>query len=274
MNLIANNGDIRGDGTLDVAGNIFIQAGQIYPTTETTFTIAAYNYTDAGGNGRRLCDHRRLRREKPSILRGRDARYLCLDDQSGRRLARSRSVRSISGGTASKPARRTRLTKPDSQPADGADRAEYQFEERASRPFRPLIPSQGRGSSSLTAASIKTEVRGSIQVASISRPAEFPRSRSPSVAITSPSPLEPRRHTRRGRSLCLPVVSGVGGIQDILASNGSYAVIPGYQALFAPDEAYNIAQSTTTTANPYNPAGTVADFGYFNPALQIGSQVC
>jgi len=40
---IADNGDIRGDGTLDVAGNVFMQAGQIYPPTADIFNIFAYD---------------------------------------------------------------------------------------------------------------------------------------------------------------------------------------------------------------------------------------
>ena len=43
-NLIAENGDIRGDGTLDVAGEIFLTAGQVYPPTGVTFNIAAFDY--------------------------------------------------------------------------------------------------------------------------------------------------------------------------------------------------------------------------------------
>ncbi len=50
LNLVANNGDVRGDGTLDVAGNISITAGQIYPTTATQFTIAAYDYLFGGSS--------------------------------------------------------------------------------------------------------------------------------------------------------------------------------------------------------------------------------
>ncbi|HEY3900016.1 MAG TPA: filamentous hemagglutinin family protein [Chthoniobacter sp.] len=41
----AINGDIRGDGTLDVAGAIVMRAGQIYPATEVNFTIDASDYT-------------------------------------------------------------------------------------------------------------------------------------------------------------------------------------------------------------------------------------
>lgn len=46
--LVANGGDLRGDGTLDMAGNLQITAGQIYSPTATTFTLAAYDYTASG----------------------------------------------------------------------------------------------------------------------------------------------------------------------------------------------------------------------------------
>jgi filamentous hemagglutinin family protein len=48
-NFIATNGAIRGDGTLDVEGQINMTAGQIYPATDVIFTIAAYN--DGGTPG-------------------------------------------------------------------------------------------------------------------------------------------------------------------------------------------------------------------------------
>jgi len=43
VNLIALNGDIRGDGTLDLAGHITLTAGQVYPASDVTFEIAAYD---------------------------------------------------------------------------------------------------------------------------------------------------------------------------------------------------------------------------------------
>jgi filamentous hemagglutinin family protein len=48
--LTAANGDIRGNGVVDIAGAISLTAGQIYPTTENTFTIAAYDYNGMTGN--------------------------------------------------------------------------------------------------------------------------------------------------------------------------------------------------------------------------------
>ena len=47
-NFVATAGDIRGDGTLDVAGTISMTAGQIYPPTGVTFNIAVYNYAIDG----------------------------------------------------------------------------------------------------------------------------------------------------------------------------------------------------------------------------------
>lgn len=48
--LIADNGDIRGDGTLNIAGDLTLRAGQIYPTTAVTFSIEAYNHGGTEGS--------------------------------------------------------------------------------------------------------------------------------------------------------------------------------------------------------------------------------
>ncbi|MEI8313055.1 MAG: hypothetical protein WCH98_20090, partial [Verrucomicrobiota bacterium] len=50
VSFTAANGDIRGDGTLSVAGDITMSAGQIYPTTLGTFNIFAYDYTKVDGS--------------------------------------------------------------------------------------------------------------------------------------------------------------------------------------------------------------------------------
>ena len=46
----ANSGAIRGDGTLDISGNMVLTAAQIYPPTASSFNIAAYPYTPAGAS--------------------------------------------------------------------------------------------------------------------------------------------------------------------------------------------------------------------------------
>lgn len=49
VSFTAANGDIRGDGTLSVAGDITMTAGQIYPATLAEFNIFAYDYTNETG---------------------------------------------------------------------------------------------------------------------------------------------------------------------------------------------------------------------------------
>lgn len=51
-NFVANNGDIRGSGSLNIAGDITMRAGQVYTPTASTFTIAAYDYTNDSGQQR------------------------------------------------------------------------------------------------------------------------------------------------------------------------------------------------------------------------------
>jgi filamentous hemagglutinin family protein len=51
-NLVANNGDIRGSGSLNIAGNLRMRAAQIYTPTASTFTMAAYDYTNGSGQQR------------------------------------------------------------------------------------------------------------------------------------------------------------------------------------------------------------------------------
>ncbi len=43
--LIADGGDIRGDGTLDAAGDLYLRAGQVYPPTATRFVISVSDKT-------------------------------------------------------------------------------------------------------------------------------------------------------------------------------------------------------------------------------------
>jgi hypothetical protein len=48
--LIAAAGDIRGNGSLNIAGDLTLRAGQIYPTTLTTFNIFAYDHGGVAGS--------------------------------------------------------------------------------------------------------------------------------------------------------------------------------------------------------------------------------
>jgi hypothetical protein len=47
--LLAALGEIRGNGTLSMAGDLILQAGQIYPTTLSKFNLFAYDYLSGAG---------------------------------------------------------------------------------------------------------------------------------------------------------------------------------------------------------------------------------
>ena len=48
-NLDANAGDLRGSGTLAIAGELSLSAAQLYAPTAMQWTLAAFDYADAGG---------------------------------------------------------------------------------------------------------------------------------------------------------------------------------------------------------------------------------
>ena len=47
---LGGGGTIRGDGTLDIAGNLNMTAAEIYPSTQVSFTLAAYNHDASTGS--------------------------------------------------------------------------------------------------------------------------------------------------------------------------------------------------------------------------------
>ncbi|MCX8493114.1 MAG: filamentous hemagglutinin family protein, partial [Chthoniobacterales bacterium] len=51
LRLLAQNGSVRGDGTLDLAGDLLIEAGAVYPASGTTFQIFAYDSGVGGSPG-------------------------------------------------------------------------------------------------------------------------------------------------------------------------------------------------------------------------------
>ncbi|NBZ95963.1 MAG: hypothetical protein EBR40_05980, partial [Proteobacteria bacterium] len=50
LSLLTHNGSVRGDGTLDLAGDLLIEAGMVYPASGTTFQVFAYTSAGAGAS--------------------------------------------------------------------------------------------------------------------------------------------------------------------------------------------------------------------------------
>jgi filamentous hemagglutinin family protein len=262
--LMAENGDIRGDGTLDVAGNILLQAGQIYPPTETTFNIIAYGgtVTIASGGERQL----------PLSAGGTLNIYASKIIQDGVLRAPLGTINLGWNGSGSSP----------QDPLSGAG-----YVSNESVPVAQQI-TLGRGSITSVSAIDPLTGQGMIlpygsvenatswidpsgtDITSGGVPQKSINISGENITDSAGATID---ISGGGDLLAYEFVSGVGGTVDILASNSSYAIIPGYGASFAPYAPYDTAESKTTTANPYNPNGTVTDAGYTNPNLQIGSQV-
>ena len=259
LNLIANGGDIRGDGTLDVAGNIYLQAGQIYPPSAVSFTIAAEDYTvgstahlgsvtivgdgtrqlplSAGGElnvyGSIINQGGTLRAPLGVINIGTDGSDSSLKNLfTGQSFATTQKLRLSSGSVTSvsavDPVTGQALVIPYGLNLNGISWID---------PTGTDITAGGVVSKSvnLSAAKIFDQKGAEIDL-------------------------------RGGGDLyAYRFVSGTGGTHDILDTNTSFAVIPAYQANYSPYAPYN--GSSTEASN------IGSDGGYVNSTLKVGDVV-
>ncbi len=255
---LATAGDIRGDGTFDIAGDITLLAGQIFPPTETIFTIAAYDHPEGGatiagsitiaGAGVRqtplsaggtlnlyattITQGGVLRAPVGAINLGWDGNGTApVDLITGQAVAASRQVTLAAGSVTSvaaiDPETGRVLTLPYGLNLNGTAWID---------PSGTDITAGGLPAKSvnITAKNVSLEAGALVDV-------------------------------RGGGDLyAYRFVSGTGGKTDILASTASFAILPGYLAVYAP-------------FSPYNPSPLTDNFGgdkgYANGALTVGDRV-
>ena len=267
LNLAAPNGDIRGDGTLDVAGNISLTAGQIYPPTETTFTIAAYDYNGILGNGS-VSIAGSGTRQLPLSAGGALNVYASNITQGGVLRAPIGTINLGSGVTGPSPI----------DPLSG----------QTFNPTQNLTLTAG----SITSVSTVDPVTGqnlTIPYGTLLNGVSWidPAGNDITVAGNGPNAIPNKAINLAGANVtdqtgatidisggadlsAYQFVSGTGGTNDILASTTSFAIIPGYLADYAPDGGYNVTQNS---ANAYNTSGSISDYGYTNSKLSLGEQI-
>ncbi|MGB8353940.1 MAG: filamentous hemagglutinin family protein [Chthoniobacteraceae bacterium] len=255
-NFFADGGDIRGDGTLDVAGNITLRAGQIYPPTEVSFTIAAYDYqlnslTQPGTVTIEASGARQL----PLSAGGELNVYASIINQGGVLRAPfgvinlgwdgagTGPVDVLTGQTVAVTQQLT-LLPGSTVSVSGVDPVTGQA----------LIIPYGinlNGISWIDPAGTDITA-GGIPGKAINLSAQnITQLNGATIDIQGGGDLYAYRF-----------LQGLGGSTDILASSSSFAVIPGYQANFAPYAPYNSTAS--------NLGG---DQGYVNSNLAYGDQV-
>ena len=253
-NLVATNGDVRGDGTFDIAGNLSITAGQVYPTTANQFTIAAYDYTvgqtiNRGSISLASSGVRPL----PLSAGGQLNLYSSIISDNGVLRAPLGSINVGWNGTGTAPT------------------------DRISGLNVPIAQQVTLGGNSITSVSAIDPVTGQAVIipygvnptgVSWIDPAgnDITTGGVPQKTVTvsglNVSDLPGSTIDLRGGGdlYAYRFVSGTGGTIDVLNTSSSFALIPGYAAEYAPYAPYNSAVSPT-------------DIGYTNTNLSVGDQI-
>jgi filamentous hemagglutinin family protein len=255
---VANGGDIRGDGTLDVAGSIDLRAGQIYPPTAVKFTIAAWNYQTAettqpgsvsivAGGSRPL----------PLSAGGTLSVHATIIDQGG--LLRAPLGTIVLGwdgvGTG---------------PKDGLSGATFDVTQQLTLGPASITSvsavDPGTGRALILPYGVNLNGTSWIDPSGADITAGGPPQKSVNVSAVNVAELRGSLVDIRGGGdlYAYRWVPGVGGSRDVVASSSSFAIVPTYTAGFAPHGAFN----TSPLATSLN-----GDRGYVNGGLSVGDRI-
>jgi filamentous hemagglutinin family protein len=254
--LSAQNGDVRGNGTFHMIGDLTIRAAQIYPVTGVDFTIAVYDRPgvqgsvafDKAGSGplplsaggtlnvfaSNITQNGVLRAPFGVINLGWDGTGAAPRDLIAGSTIALPSAKNITLGVGSL----TSVSAIDPVTGKGA-----------------LIPygTSPNGTSWIDPSGV--------DITSSGLPVKAVNLSGSSITSMTGAVVDLRGG---GDLYAYRFVSGNNGTRDLLASNQSFAVLPGYASFFAPYGAFN----TNTAAANLN-----GDRGYVNPGLKVGDRV-
>ncbi len=254
-NFIADNGDIRGSGTLDVAGDIYLRAGQIYPPTQTSFTIAAYDHDGVKGSVTIAASGSR---PTPLSAGGEINIYASIINQGGVLRAPDGTIHLGWNGEGD-------------APVDSVTGLSVNAISGNSYPVTDTV--------TLLAGSI-TSVSADGQTVPYGIVSSDGEWIDPSgTDITSSGPVAKtisisgvNIDSQNGASIDLSgggdlyayqFIAGNGGSKDVLLSSNSYAIIPSYKLGYGATTAYN-----TSNTDYYS-----SDSGYVSSSLKVGETV-
>jgi filamentous hemagglutinin family protein len=255
---IADGGDIRGDGTLDVAGEIYLRAGQIYAPTALSFTIAASDF-DAG-NG---TQHGSVtiassgERQVPLSLAGQLNIYGSIINQGGVLRAPGGTINLGWDGTGTGP----------TDPISGATVAitqQLKLAPGSITSVSAIDPATGDAllipyGINLNGTSWIDPTGTDITLTGV--PGKAINLGAVNLIDATGSLIDIRGG---GEAYAYRWVPGNGGSKDVLASSSSFAIVPGYQADFAPYAPFS------NSTNALNLGG---DPGFMNKSLSAGDRI-
>jgi filamentous hemagglutinin len=256
--LSARRGDIRGNGTLSMAGDLVLEAGQVYPTTLRPFNLFAHDYTTADGARQgSLTILGGGARDLPLSGGGTLSLYASSINQSGTLRAPIGVINLGWNGSGPAPvdpiAQASRTTPVTSDLTLGAG---------SLTSVSAVDPRTGRGllipyGISLDGISWLDPAGNDITVGGV--PAKAVNISAQNVATSAGSVIDVRGG---GDLFAYRWVAGSGGSQDILASSTAFAVIPGHGFNYAPYAPFNPAASSLN-----------GEPGYTTGSLRVGDVV-
>ena len=271
-NLRAEGGDIRGSGTLDIAGHLILAAREIYPVTGSAFTAVAYDY--GGRSGTIDIQSTGGVPHVPLSAGGTLRLFASQITQAGDLSAPFGTIVLGWDGTG---------TKPVDSLANNA----------AAFPTTNSLVLAANSITSVSAVDSKTGVPSVIPYGLISK--DGASWISPSGVDISTQGLPQKQVTLSAANISTEAGSVInvrgggdmyayqwlegqgGGTQDILDSSavGSFAIIPGYRNSYAPYAPFNdlTAAFSSSSQQDIVRANLGTDLGYFNSSLKPGDQV-
>lgn len=254
---IAERGDIRGNGTLNLAGHLLMRAGQVYPVTGSVFTVSVY---DPVGSGR-----------GSAIFEGSGNKTLPLSAGGTLRVYASDITQD---GVLRAPFGRIEL----GWSGEGTRPQDFIAGTRAAI---PLTRSLTLGANSITSVSgvdpgtgrallapygLSTDGVSWIDPAGVDITAGGLSEKALLLGAQSITTEAGAQQDLRGGGdlLAYRFVSGTTGTKDILANDSIFAILPGYSDWYAPFGAFNTSSE----------AGRLrGDLGYVNSGLHAGDQI-
>ncbi|MEZ5385157.1 MAG: filamentous hemagglutinin family protein [Prosthecobacter sp.] len=252
--------DLRGSGYFDIAGHLTITAGQVYPVTASTFTITAYDYVEAAvpKMGSVTFASSGTAPEFPLSGGGRLSVYASTITQGGTLRAPLGSIRLGWNGVGTAPKGLvTNANVPVAQ--------QVTLSSGGITSVAAIDPVTGQGVS-IPYGIVKDGANWidptGFDITSTGAPDPSIRVSANNVTTEAGSNVDIRGG---GELFGYRWIQGNGGSEDILATNTSFAILPGYSSIFS---AYG----------PYATAGLFADnlggdLGYYSSGLEVGDRV-
>jgi len=252
--------ELRGNSYFDIAGDLTITAGQVYPTTASTFTITAYNYSVGGvaKNGSVTILSSGTTPEFPLSGGGRLNIYASTITQGGTLRAPFGTIKLGWDGTGTAPLGLiTNTSVPVTQ--------QITLKTGSVTSVSAIDPQTGTGVL-IPYGIIKDGTNWidptGFDITGVGVPDKTIKVSGANVTTETGSSLDIRGG---GELYGYRWVEGNGGTNDILDTNGSYAILPGYASFFAPVGGY-----ATSGLNLANLGG---DAGYTNSTLKVGDSI-